>query len=199
MTPQTLLKVVAGAVATVVLGAIGSGVWERILAPALDGTFRASVDFLSTFSLNYKNGIYKAAAQGFHEDFSLRLFAIATLLMSVAALFFAMRWNEQLLRIVSPALERARGWLQWAAIVAALALSLTTLYSVGRHEAVNKTATYALRSLDVLRPHIGEQKYLGLLSQLYQVRSAAQFQDLNKSLVEQAQSFNVSLPEFVPL
>lgn len=110
-----------------------------------------------------------------------------------------MRWNDRMARIASPVLARSRAWLQWAAIVAALALALTTLYAVGRHDAVNRTATYTLRSLEVLRPHIGEQKYFLLLSQFYQVRSAQQFQVLNTSLVEQARSFNVILPEFVPL
>lgn len=199
MSASTLLKVAGGIAAAVILGAVGSGVWERLLAPGLDALFRASVDLISTVSLNYKNGIYKSAAQGFHEDFSLRLFAITLLLLALAGLIYAIKWQEDMNQITSHLVASSRGWLQWIVVVGTVAFTLSIFYVVGRHNAVNRTTTYAVRSMEILRPHIGEQKYLSMMSEFYQIRSAEQFQIFNSSLVGQAQSFGVTLPEFKPL
>ncbi|QKQ25157.1 hypothetical protein [Candidatus Reidiella endopervernicosa] len=88
MNFKTILKVIVGIIVTIVLGAIGSGVWERILSPALDWIYRFSVGLISKVSIDYKNNIYEAAEMGFHEDFSFRLFLITTLLLSLALLLY---------------------------------------------------------------------------------------------------------------
>ena len=61
---------------TIVLGAIGSGVWEWLLKPALAG----STDFLLSVGTlgvkTFKDSVYADIARGLHEDASLRLLSL---------------------------------------------------------------------------------------------------------------------------
>ncbi|MFA5906619.1 MAG: hypothetical protein WC836_22005 [Desulfobacula sp.] len=93
MRPQTIFKIIAGVVATVILGAVGSGVWERLLAPGLDWLFRVIVAAISWVSLNYKNGIYHAAALGFHETYSFRAFALIGVVFALLCLLTAYKYQ----------------------------------------------------------------------------------------------------------
>ncbi len=45
------LKIIAGILATILLGAVGGGLWERVLSPALDKLSRAAIQLV--------DGIYK--------------------------------------------------------------------------------------------------------------------------------------------
>lgn len=199
MTPKTIRNILGGIAATVILGAVGSGVWERLLSPALDWMFRASVDLVSTVSLRYKNGIYEAAAKGFHEDYSLRIFLIASLVLSLFLLTYAMRKHDDMnQRFIQPLLAR-KGLAQWLAVVASFAFALFVFYSVARHQATNHITTYSIQSMDILRPYIGEQKYILFRSNFLQIKSADQFERFNLSLIQEAKASGVSLPDFEPL
>ena len=199
MTPKTIWNILGGIAATVILGAVGSGVWERLLSPALDWMFRTSVDLVSTVSLRYKNGIYEAAAKGFHEDYSLRIFAIALLFLSLFFLIYAMRKHDGMnQRFIQPLLSR-KGLAQWIAVVASIAFALMVFYSVARHQATNQITTYSIQSMDILRPYIGEEKYILFRSNFLLIKSADQFERFNLSLIQEAKAGGVSLPDFEPL
>lgn len=199
MGPRILIKVVGGIAATIILGAVGSGLWERVLAPGLDWSFRTSVDLVSSLSLNYKNGIYRSAAQGFHEDYSLRVFAIVSLMLSLAAMVSTLVRDEHMRRVVLFLVRGRKEWLHRAALVGSLAFSLVVFYSIGHQEAVNRTVTYSIRSMDILRPHVGEQEYFAMLAEFYQIKSAKQFQHFHDSIIREARAAAVTLPEFEPL
>ncbi|MBU6391666.1 MAG: hypothetical protein KGQ83_05460, partial [Planctomycetes bacterium] len=191
MNSQKLLKIIGGIAAAILLGAIGSGVWERILSPGLNGFYRISVNVISSISLNYKDAIYKSAAKGFHETYSFRVFGIIGLLLVLAALFLVLVyinfWNTNRTSHFFAAFSNQ--WLRWQATVVCLAFALAVMYGLQRHYAINKTVTYAIRSTDILRPKIGEQKYFELLAEFYQIRTAKQFYSFNEAIIQQAHSY----------
>lgn len=198
MTQKTILKIIGGITATIILGAVGSGVWERILSPGLDWLFRCVVDLISNISLNYKNGIYESAAKGFHEDYSLRIFSITLLFISLFLFIYASRKHERINQLIFQPLLNHKKWLQWAALIASTAFMYLVLFSVGRHDAINRITTYSMQSMEILRPYIGEQKYLFLKSEYLQIKSADEFIQFNASIVEKAKENSVSLPNFKP-
>ncbi len=199
MERKTILKIIGGITATIILGAVGSGVWERILAPGLDWLFRSGVDLISTVSLNYKNRIYESAAKGFHEDYSLRIFSITLLLFSLFLGIYAMRKHGRIYQIISQPLLNHKKGLQLAALIASVAFMYMTLFAVGRHDTINRITTYSMQSMEILRPHIGEQKYLLLKSEYLQIKSADEFVQFNDSIVQKAKANSLSLPDFKPL
>ena len=199
MRPLTIFKIIAGVGATVILGAVGSGVWERLLAPGLDWLFRVIVAAISWVSLNYKDGIYHSAALGFHETYSFRAFALIGLVLALFCFFAIYKYHERVRQRIATIEGTHKKWFQWAALIGVLAFNLIVLFGIQRHEAVNQTTTYVLRSLDILRPHIGDHEYNMKLSAFYQVRSAEDFYEVNKALEASAVKYGVRLPDFKPL
>ena len=90
-------------------------------------------------------------------------------------------------------------WFARLMVIASLSFSLFVFISVNKGEAINKTVTYSTRSLDILRPHIGDEMYYKMLSEFYQIRSASQFYSFNRTLITLSKSKSVVLPVFSPL
>lgn len=70
------LKIIVGVIATIILGAIGSGLWERFLGPTLDWLTKASIGTIARGYGSYRDLIYASAAKGFHEAHSLALYTL---------------------------------------------------------------------------------------------------------------------------
>jgi len=199
MKPKTILKIVGGIVGTILLGAIGSGFWERLLAPGLDWIFRTSVQLINSVSLNYKNGIYEAAAKGFHEDYSHRVFLIGILLLSFFMSIYAARKHEKMNDRFLQRYLRHKEFFQNLAVLLTFAFIVMSFYSVGRHGAINQITTYSIQSLNILRPFVGEKKYLLLKSEFFLIRSFDQFADFNSLIIREANANNLNLPVYEPL
>lgn len=75
---ERVLKILGGLAAAIVLGAIGSGVWEKILSPALSWLSSATAELIGTFSGSYENSIFRLAAR---DTTDLYLVKIAFLLI----------------------------------------------------------------------------------------------------------------------
>ena len=200
ITPKGAAKVIGGIIATIVLGAIGSGLWERVLSPATNWIYRESVNLVSNISIGYKDGIYEAASQGFHEAYSLKIFAVSGLLLSLFFMITAELRLGRVLKIDSIITEIANEkWIARLIVIASLSFSLFMFISVNKHEAINKTLTYSTRSLDILRPHIGDEVYFKMLSEFYQIKTASQFYSFNRALITLSTSKSVVFPVFSPL
>jgi hypothetical protein len=194
-----LLKVLAGIVATIILGAIGSGLWERILAPVLDWCFRSVVDIISTISTTYKDNIYSAASLGFHELYALKSYVVITSFILLFLLLFA---AVSLLRVTGDfdsVYAKYKEKFCWTFVITVITFSLFSFVATARDEAVNNTATYAIHSINILRPRIGEQMYIEMLSDFYQIRTAQQFYTFNKILIQQSRLHGLTLRKFEPL
>ena len=192
------IKVLAGIVATVVLGAIGSGVWEKVLSPALSWASKQTIDAIANTSSVYRNSIYRAAAAGFSEDFSFRTFLLLTLLSALAFLLFGMTFSTHMRSVHRRLLALHRRWLELAVLVSAIAFSLSIFVAIGKHEAVKRTATYALRSLDIVRPFVGEPHYHLLVSEFYRIRTATDFTEFHAKVRSAANDHKLVLPEYEP-
>jgi hypothetical protein len=84
-------------------------------------------------------------------------------------------------------------------LIGCLSLMILMASGVKRQEQVNKITTYSLRSLDILRPYFGEEKYIKMLSDYYQISNASQFYLFNNKIMHDANIYGVKLPEFKPL
>lgn len=199
MTTKTTFKILGGVATAIILGAIGSGIWECLLSPGLDWIFRSSVDLFSAYSLNYKDSIYESAAKGFHENYSFRTFAIASLLLALYLMVSSMLMHDRIGHRFKQHYLAHKSKLQWFAMVASFSFSLFIMYTIGRHETVNNITTYSTQSLEIIRPYVDEKKYHLLKSTYFQIKSAAQFEKFNSSLQKEAKASNVTLPYYDPL
>ena len=83
---------VLGGIGTIVLGAIGSGLWERALGPALNLFGRAILTVATLGSTAAKDQIYTTAARGYHEASDQQMLIFLTSLILISA-FLPLWWR----------------------------------------------------------------------------------------------------------
>ena len=59
-----LVKIILGVIGTILIGAIGSGVWERFLSPLIDSTASRLASLFSLVSKSYANSLYSDIGKG---------------------------------------------------------------------------------------------------------------------------------------
>lgn len=69
------LKLFFGIIATIILGAIGSGFWELFLKPFCLSSSNLLTSIISSNLASYDAGLFKDVAKGHHEAYSLNLHA----------------------------------------------------------------------------------------------------------------------------
>ena len=62
MKIKNVIKIILAAIATILLGALGSGVWEKILSPFLSYIGNVITTTASSLSSTYSDSIYRAAS-----------------------------------------------------------------------------------------------------------------------------------------
>lgn len=80
MDRKTILRATLGILGTVLIGAIGSGVWEHILQPALSWTRDSVLNVASLGIETFKDDTYREIAQGFREAASGQVYFLLVLL-----------------------------------------------------------------------------------------------------------------------
>ncbi|MBJ6911644.1 hypothetical protein JG661_20470, partial [Vibrio cholerae] len=67
------IKVTLGTIGAIVIGAIGSGVWEYILQPVLKNGSNAFLELATLGAESYKDDLYQEVAKGYQEKASFSL------------------------------------------------------------------------------------------------------------------------------
>lgn len=80
MDRKAILRTTLGVLGAILIGAIGSGVWEHILRPSLSWTRDSVLNVASLGIEAFKDDIYREIAQGFREAASRRIYSRVILL-----------------------------------------------------------------------------------------------------------------------
>jgi hypothetical protein len=73
MKIKKIFKRIGAIIGIILLGAIGSGFWSKILSPACSWVVDKIIRAVGAISISFKNYVYLNAAKGFHEAHSLSL------------------------------------------------------------------------------------------------------------------------------
>lgn len=197
-----LLKVALGIVATIFLGAIGSGVWERFLGPALDWLTKVSVGAFAWGHTSYRDSIYANAAKGFHEAHSLALYTVVLGLLPLAYLLLLRRHPTERLPPGSTTSTREfvrsrKGYWFIAALTAVVFVMVS--FSALRLRHINETITYSLATFEIVRPYVGEDRYKQYRSRYFSMKTASEFDAIHSEIRQIAQDQKLQLPEYEPL
>ncbi|MEL6116877.1 hypothetical protein P0Y67_16830 [Photobacterium sp. SP02] len=198
------LKIIAGILATILLGAIGSGLWERVLSPALDELSRAAIRLVDGIYTGYLDSIYKSAAYDLPNIYQQKIAALILIIVGlvwIGTLVKNYNWWEKLiarlpedkcsiLSTTYTTLFRAYSFL--------IALSLFTMgmFLISKADYVQKTNAYSHQSLEILHPYVGTERYLMLKSEYYRVTSSSSFEKFNSQIKTLANKHQIMLPEF---
>lgn len=201
-TLKKALKIVVGFAATIVLGAIGSGLWERFLGPFLDWLARQTVGAFAWGHTSYRDSIYENAAKGFHEVHSLALYTTLLALLPIAYLFLlrrhpAERRPERTRSQVRKFVRSRKGY--WFIYALTMAVFIAVAFSTLRLRHINETITYSLSTFEIVRPYVGELQYTKYRSRFFAIRTAAEFDELHAEVIAVARANNIRLPDYTPL
>ena len=194
------LKVVLGVFATIVLGAIGSGLWERMLGPFLDWLTRVTVGIYASVVGTYRDSIYESAAKGLHEEHSL---VVHTMIIGLLPLLYYYLLRRHPTEHHDPN-EPVRVFIRsrkgyWLLLFLTVAITFGTSFASLRFRHINETITFSLASFEIVRPFVGESKYIDLRSRYYAMRTAKEFQAIYAEITAAAKEHGRQLPDYEPL
>ena len=142
---------------TIILGAVGSGLWEYMLKPiALSGT-NFVLEIATLGITKYKNGLYEDIAQGLHEQYSLALltfllsFLPGLLLGLLSSTFFFPRPKSEEEKVRHP-----RNIFLFSSIFCLFLFTLTLVYTT-RLSYTNRAVTHFNQLLTIAGPFLSHE------------------------------------------
>jgi hypothetical protein len=185
---------------TVVLGAIGSGIWEWMLKPMLMGASQFGLNVATLGVHSFKNSLYKDIAHGFHEESSLRLYlAIFGLLpcfilgVITGRLYTRKRLKEG---VESTALDRVFEKLGRPMLILFVFLLVFSVVQANQVAYINRAVMHFNQLLAIASPHIREEERLLFQSQFAQVASSEDYAKLITTLIGICRAKGLNPPEF---
>lgn len=182
---------------TILLGALGSGFWEKILSPVLTSSAAELVVFISRFSKSYQDSIYKIAARSMPNggDARLVVFTILTILMMVFVVLSIPPLRKAFVTTftITDTRRSIRIAMNVHAIVMLTMLG-SVMFSSSKLSVAEGVASKILRSTEILRPVIGEQLYARYRADFYLMNDKHDFDLLKAKLDSEAHRYNLALP-----
>ncbi|WP_046156897.1 hypothetical protein [Chromobacterium vaccinii] len=191
------VKVLLGILGTILLGAIGSGFWERVLSPFLGYLSSALTSTLSDASKTYSNSIYTTAANLFTPN-STEGLGVVLLLLVFSWLFLnavSSKKESRFIEILHRAMTmQFKGWF---GIAYCGAMLIFLFFMMARQATVEKIQSYSYQKMEIARPFIGEQKYLMLRSRYLQIKTKEDFDRFLVDLYTTSKSGGLAVEPFV--
>jgi len=190
------IKLFLGALATIFLGAIGSGLWEKVLSPFLSYLSRFFTSTLSSISSSYATSIYTRAAKLYGSD-SPTTVGLALMLLVFSGLFFyalASKKDNLFIQILHRAI--IFNFSGWVGLIYSGAFVIVLLFLLSTENTVQAIKNYSHRQLEIIHPYIEEHQYLLLRSQYITMRSRQDFDQFQSKLIALASEKHVSIEKF---
>ena len=204
MNIKYYLRIFAGIIGTIFLGAIGSGLWERVISAFIDKMVTLSINVINFFFITYKDSLYKEASNGFHEFYSLQIWILALLLLPilyvrVLQIHPANKSRNEQKKTISFKIfiNSKKGYLSIYAVT--LVMIVIIIFSTFRYRYINDTVTYSLTSLEIIAPYISKKESLLLRSQYFSITNTKDFMIFNEKVQSIAKENKLNLHTFKPL
>lgn len=206
-------KVVLGVVVTVILGAVGSGLWEVVFSPAMSWVGRQILT-LATLGLDSaRDDIYREAAKGHHEKASFYIYlfvAFVLFLMPLVPLPFLLREKKELDRVEQERsleilqeridfLNRKMNRLRKVAIGLLLFGSLDSsmlLVRASMGAYVNSVITDFNQNVMIVAPFISIEEERKIRSDFARMQNKQDYLKVTEALHRVAQTNRLDLPKF---
>jgi hypothetical protein len=200
---------------TVLLGAIGTGLWDSILRPAFAWAGKAIFTILSFNARRSRDKIYKNAAMGHHELPSLYLLMVALVcifsyVMSVHMKAYSTIYSSSVVETLAGNClkldaekaeqcfqnrlkEKVLPYLQITTLVS-IFFSVILLYRFILINRTNLAITYYNQCLKIIRPYINEQKLFEIEQKFSLIETKSDYEALVSQLRSIATENDVALP-----
>lgn len=195
---RKILLGIGGIISAIILGAIGSGLWERCLSRLFDGSIKVIVSIMSVLSNTYKNGIYIEVAKGLHEYSSL--FVHTMVLSFIPLMYLTMLWRHPY-KDQKSSDSRTRTFVRSRKGYYLLSFLTFTVFvffffDLTRITYINSVVTTSRQSISILAPKISDIETKELWASFYSMKSSDDFSVFKGKLQKLADEKSVRLPYF---
>jgi len=200
-------KIALGILGTIVLGALGSGLWSVVFEPAFSMISRATLNVVTLGVASVRDGIYEDAASGLHEVSSLHVHLFLVVFITLIPLMpvFISRFASAIERRLetedktgsAATLRRLRRFATASSLAACLAGSALLVRFLLVNQ-TNLTVAHFNRTFAICRPYLDPESKERLLSEFARMHSRADYLALMAKLQTIAAAEKLALPEFTP-
>lgn len=211
------LQVILGAFVTILLGAIGSGLWELLLARLFHAFANVFLSAIASVFHGYVDTLHQGIGKGPYGHFEILPYVILVVIILLSpwitihlGTLATRRIRRRLLRLTSGGgetvtpvkLQSDVDLLQrilWFMVPVAI---LTSLLYVSEFIATNYTvraATFIDRSIEILGPEVDHQTFLRLRAAYRAVDNAEKFYVLEEEIRSIASAHKITLPQFASI
>ena len=206
-------KAVLGIVGAILIGAIGSGLWDVGVKPGGKWLGRAILDVATLGSAAVKDATYREAAKGFHEETGLELYSQIVVLPLVFLLGATTGWLAAY-KVVKvppsspvrepddstiPKMLRRRSLNLLYTVELALLFMLTYAgVQLLELRQANQACTFYSQSMAICRPYIDEHQAQMLASRFAGIQRKADYIGIIDDLRRIAASNQRQLPDYQP-
>ncbi len=195
LNTMKFVKIIAAIILTILVGAMSNGVWELLLSPVLEATYRWIVGLVSSIYGGYLDSIYESATKDIPDIYQKKIVLLIYIVLGNYLIFVSLKygnWRSPFFSRLSTAVSNR---LHVHGLIIGCWLLVFSFFGLSKTDYSQEIKYYSFHSMEILRPYIGENKYLSLKSSYYQIASSTQFQAFNKKLVEAAKKSKVILPK----
>lgn len=188
------LKVLGSILAAVILGAIGSGVWEKMLSPALSRLLDGTSALIASLSSSYEDSIYQRAARDTTDLYSIKIACLIILSIGIALVISIALRALARTTMQERTQTRIKFMLGAQGLSGGLALVVVAFISMAKVDTASRIKESSLRSLEILRPALGEANYVQMRSQYYSIENKGDFDAFRRQLLEAANKSSKKVP-----
>ena len=199
MPINKIIKAIGALLSAIVVGAISSGVWEKVLSPAFNFMSNAVATFLSQLITGYSDKLYTKAAELLILNNNIKTLIYNTIFIVLLIVFLF--------------LMEAKMFLKWRHINANFykfiddLISFPLIIIIGgilffnlgiqiQDQNINKIFMHSNLNMEIARPYIGEQKYLELRSDYLRIKNKTAFDQFEDKLLKYVDGKNLGIKKY---
>lgn len=193
-TQRFNLKWSWGIIGGIFLGALGSGLWEKILSPTLLWLFEKASYLLNSISSNYMDSIYNEASNGFHEYYSFHEylgFWEIVIFFYIYLLYILTKSNTKTLSKIVASINIIR--LRKIFISLSIFVIMLSVFNISRTIYINNIITKTLSNIEIVSAVIEDKEYKMLKSKFHSMMNENDYLQLQKKITEIAEKHNLRL------
>ena len=190
MTFSKFAKWTAWLIGTLIIGGLGNGVWEKFLSPFLIFLSEKIINLLSNLSTTYSDALYTSISSSLFFNTNSRLYSaqiIFIALIIIIAHFYVFKF------LPDKKIPKVDFVLFFILI---LILFFASTFNFSRLSFINNASTNSHMNLEIIRPYIGEQKYLELRSYFFRIKTKKDFDNFEEKIITISNEKNLKLNKF---
>jgi ABC-type Fe3+ transport system permease subunit len=206
------MKIFLGVIVTILLGFIGSGLWEVVGRSILNFCSFIVIKIITLGQTTLLDYIYKDMGKGLSEHYSINAYYFPLLLFTIVVIcvldilrrkikkYLSKSQKEQKITPVDK--EKRLSKLNKLVFYLILLYIFLFIVSFSDYFVVNykdRTRTHFKQCVTICAPYITEKENNLLLSEFALIKSKADYINLNNKIKDIAQQYGLDLPKFNPL